>query len=178
MSPLAARYRYREPTATEPLGLLILPEKLEAFELAEHARELLSIPRVLALEPGRLPTPRFLRESAPARAAKRLKFPGTPRLFVLYHPRQYPLARALSARHAESELWYIRPDPRTLAEQDERPDELADLDRLAYERATPARVISQDSEPGELREPLRLRLRELEVISPHPFIPGARIGRN
>ena|SRR5579859_1502393 len=176
MSPLNPRYR--EPTSSEPLAVLLLPQKLEEFELAEHARDLLSIPRVLALEPGRFPTPRFLRESAPLRAAKRLKFPGKPRVLVLYHPRQYPLARALAARHEGSELWYIRPDPEIVGEQDERPDELADLDRLAYERATPARVISQDAEPGELREPLRLRLRELEVISPHPFVPGARIRRN
>ncbi len=36
---------------SEPLAVLLLPCKLEQFELAKHARGLLSIPRVLALEP-------------------------------------------------------------------------------------------------------------------------------
>jgi hypothetical protein len=159
----------------EPLAVLLLPTKLEHFHLAEHARDLLAIPRVIALEPGRLRTPRFLREAAPLRAAKRLRFPGEPRVLVLYHPRQYPLARALCARHEQAELWYVRPGRRGLAEQEERPGELIELDELACERATPARVLAQQSDPGELRERLRARLRELEIISPHPFVPGARI---
>ena len=81
----------------EPLGLLLLPSALENFELAEHARGLLQIPRVVALEPGRVRTPSFIRDAAAVRQAKRLKLPGVPRLVVLYHPIQYPLARALCA---------------------------------------------------------------------------------
>jgi hypothetical protein len=160
---------------SEPLALLLLPTKLEEFELADHARELLAIPRVLALEPGRWRTPRFLRESVPARTARRLPLPGEPRVLVLYHPQQYPLARALCARYEQAELWYIRPDAAQMSTGDPTGD-LADLDRLARERATETRVVSQTAAPNELREPLRLRLRELEVISHRPFVPGARIG--
>jgi hypothetical protein len=159
---------------TEPLAVLLLPGKLEEFEFAAHARDLLSIPRVLALEPGRFRTPRFLRDTASARAARRLRLPGEPRVFVLYHPRQYPLARALCARHTQAELWYIRPEPAQLLAADPA-EELTDLDQLATERAGPARVISQTAEAAELREPVRLRLLELEIISARPFVPGARV---
>jgi hypothetical protein len=158
----------------EPLAVLLLPAKLEEFELAPHARDLLSIPRVLALEPGRFKTPRFLRDTAPARSARRLRLPGEPRVFVLYHPRQYRLARALCARYQHAELWYLRPEPDELLAAD--PTEgLTDLDQLAAERAGPTRVISRTAEEPELREPLRVRLRELEIISARPFIPGARV---
>jgi len=162
----------------EPLGLLLLPARLEEFELAAHARDLLDIPRVIALEPSRVRIPRILREAAPARAAKRLRLPGEPRLLVLYHPRQYPLARALQARYGEAELWYLRPDRAALAATGERErEELDELDELACARATEARVISQLADARELREPLRLRLRELEIISARPFVPGARVSR-
>lgn len=159
----------------EPLGVLLLPAKVEDFELADHARDLLAIPRVLALEPGRVRTPRLLRHTAPIRTAKHLRFPGKPRLFVLYHPLQYPLARALCARYREAELWYIRPNPRAVGDPGEATGELTEFDRLARERATDARVISQEAEPQESRELLRGRLRELGIISPYPFVPGARI---
>jgi hypothetical protein len=162
----------------EPLGVLLLPSKLEDFELADHARDLLAIPRVIALEPGRARTPRLLRDALPVRTAKRLRLPGEPRLLVLYHPRQYPLARALGARYEQAELWYIRPGPPTLKVGDERErDELSELDQIACERATPARILSQLADPSELRDPLRLRLRELEIISPRPFVPRARVRR-
>jgi hypothetical protein len=159
---------------SEPLAVLLLPAKLENYDFAAHARDLLQIPRVLALEPGRFKTPRWLRETAPARSAKHLRFPGEPRVLVLYHPRQYPLARALGARYGSAELWYMRPDPDQLLAGDPTED-LTDLDQLASERATPARVISQTAEPAQLREPLRLRLRELGIISARVFVPGARV---
>lgn len=161
---------------TEPLGVLLLPSKLEEFELADHARDLLAIPRVIALEPSRARIPRFLRDAAPARTARRLRLPGEPRMLILYHPRQYPLARALYARYEQAELWYIRPEPQALQVRDERErEELSELDQLACARATPARVLSQLTNPSDLRDPLRLRLRELEIISPRPFVPGASV---
>jgi hypothetical protein len=159
----------------EPLGVLLLPSKLEEFELADHARDLLAIPRVIALEPPRMRTPRFLREVIPVRTAKRLRFPGEPRVLVLYHPRQYPLARALHARYEQAELWYIRPGPAALRVRDEREsDELTELDQLACARATESRIVSQLADSNELRERLRGRLHELEIISWRPFVPAAR----
>ena len=159
----------------EPLGVLLLPSKLEEFELADHARDLLAIPRVIALEPARARTPRLLRDAIPVRTAKRLRFPGEPRLLVLYHPRQYPLSRALCARYEQAELWYIRPGPASLRVGDVRErDELTELDQLACARATEARVVSQFADWSELRERLRARLHELEIISSRPFVPATR----
>lgn len=160
---------------SEPLALLLLPSKLDEFELAAHARILLRIPRALALEPGRLRTPRLLRQSAPVRAAKRIRLPGEPRVIVLYHPEQYPLARALSARYEQAELWYIRPDPSALVAEGGSAD-LGDLDRLAAERAGQEHLGGQGpDELSEVEERLLMRLRELEVISSRPFVPGARV---
>ena len=161
------RLRDLEQTAVEPLGILLLPCALEEFELADHARDLISIPRVVAVEPSRRRVPRPLRNSLPARHARRLRFPGDPRVLVLYHAIQYPLARALLARYADSELWYVRPDGELPDEPGYSRDELIELDQLARDRAR------QTIGPGD--DALRNRLRELEIISARPFVPGARI---
>ena len=160
----------------EPLGLLLLPCALEQFELEEHARGLLQIPRVVALEPGRVRTPSFIRDAAALRQAKRLKLPGTPRLVVLYHPIQYPLARALCARYQEVELWYVRPDPESLRDQGSysRQDQL-DLDDLAVERATRPVVLGTAEVLAAQTASLRDRMSELGIISHRPFVPGGRM---
>lgn len=162
------RPRYRDSSEREPLGILLLPCELEQFELADHARDLLAIDRVVAIEPPRRRTPRWLRDTLPARQARRLRFPGDPRVLVLYHPSQYPLARALVARYADSELWYIGRELEQVSDQPGfEPDELTELDQLARGRAR--QTISPDDDA------LRYRLRELEIISSRPFVPGARI---
>jgi hypothetical protein len=163
--------------ADEPLAVLLLPGRLEGFELEAHARDLLSIPRVVALESSRMRPPRFLRGAAfSVRQARRLRFPGRPRLLVLYHPAQYPLARALCACHENLELWYIPPAREALenagqnaGQADAR--ELLISDELARERAS---QVLAATEGGVDAAPLRARLRELDVINPHAFIPGAR----
>ena len=167
---------------TEPIAVLLLPRQLGEPEPGTHVRDLLSIPRVIALEPSRFRTPRLLRDAAPLRQAKRLRLPGDPRVIVLYHPEQYPLARALLGRYDAAELWYARPDPPALASEDEESRiDLPELDRLASERASPSRMIVIPGDPGDPGDPpgdpLRERLRELEVISPRPFVPWARIAR-
>jgi hypothetical protein len=162
----------REP-ATDSLAILLLPGKLEGTALEAHARDLLSIPRVVALEPSRVRPPRFLRDGISLRLARRLRFPGRPRLLLLYHPAQYPLARALCACYEDLELWYIAPggQDRPAADQAQAP-EVPALDALARERAT--RVLSA-AETGDVDDaPLRERLRELDVINPRAFLPGAR----
>jgi hypothetical protein len=156
------------PALREPLALLLLPAALEEFELSEHARRLLAIPRVVVLEPSRHRTPRWLRDSIPARQVKRLRLPGEPRVVVLYDPAQYPLARGACARYASAELWYLRGgEPGT--------DELADLDRLAQERAAEVRTLGTPEGLDAAEQALRVRLTELEVISHRPFVPGARV---
>jgi hypothetical protein len=169
----------REP-ATDSLAVLLLPGRLEGIALEAHARDLLSIPRVIALEPSRVRPPRFLRDSISLRQARRLRFPGQPRLLLLYHPAQYPLARALCARYEDLELWYVsppgrqdRPDPATAGQPDPRE---AALDVLARERA---RQVLPVTEAGVVDDaPLRERLRELDVINPRAFLPGARPARD
>jgi hypothetical protein len=159
----------------EQLGVLLLPLALEHFELEDHARGLLQIPRVVALEPSRHHTPRFLRDAAPLRQSRRLKFPGRPRVIVLYHPAQYPLARALLGRYREAELWYFRPRWEGLTEQPNfTRQELLELDELAAERA--AQIQPRGPELAAATDELRARLVELEVISARPFVPGGRIG--
>jgi len=163
---------------TEPIAVLLLPSAVEELEPGVDVRDLLSIPRVIALEPSRFATPRLLRDAVPVRQAKRLRLPGEPRLIVLYHPGQYLLARALCGRYPEAELWYARPDPAALSREAERARvDLSELDRLARERVSPSRIIDRDGELGDRGGPLRRRLRELEIISPRPFVPWARIDR-
>ena len=158
--------------ADEPLAVLLLPGRLEGLALEAHARDLLSIPRVVALEPSRLRPRRLLRDAALMRQGRRLRFPGRVRLLVLYHPAQYPLARALCACHENSELWYIPPGRGALETADQaHARELLEFDELARERA---RQVLTATEGGVDAAPLRARLRELDVINPYAFIPGAR----
>jgi hypothetical protein len=157
--------------ADDPLAILLLPGRLEGLAMEAHARDLLSIPRVVALEPSRVRSARSLRDAVSLRQARRLRFPGRPRLLLLYHPAQYPLARALCACHEDLELWYIPPGRTTLETTDR---EMLTLDEMARERAT--QVLTATGGGGG-SAPLRERLRELDVINPHAFIPGPRRSR-
>jgi glycosyltransferase involved in cell wall biosynthesis len=101
---------------SRPLCVLLLPRALEEFILRDQAEDLLKAPGVLAIEPARIPYGAYLRmPSALADAlamtqARRLNLPGTPRAIVIFHPLQYPLARALIGEHPDAELWYWRWD--------------------------------------------------------------------
>src|ERR1700729_1899666 len=145
--------------ADDVLAALLLPGPLEGFAREDHARGLLSIPRVVALEPSRMRPPGFFRDAICQRQARRLRFPGRLRLLVLYHPAQYPLARALCARYQDLELWYIPPERETMEAADEaHARELVAVDRMARERAAQVLVPSENYVDDE---PLRVRLREL-----------------
>ncbi len=157
--------------ADDALAVLLLPGRLEGLALESHARDLLSIPRVVALEPSRIRPPRFLRDAACQRQARRLRFPGRLRLLVLYHPAQYPLARALCAHYQDAELWYIPPEREALQADEAHASELLAFDGLARERA---RQVLATSERGVDDGSLRVRLRELGVINPCAFLPGTR----
>jgi hypothetical protein len=162
--------------ADDSLAVLLLPSKLEGFELEAHARDLLSIPRVIALEPSRVRTPRFLRNALGMRQGRRLRFPGRPRLVVLYHPAQYPLARALLAHDEDLELWYIPPGREAgLVTGGADARELLEFDELARTNATQTLPVIGRAEVHDM--PLRHRLRELEVINPRAFVPGERSRR-
>lgn len=158
--------------ADDALAVLLLPGRLEGFALKGHARDLLSIPRVVALEPSRMRPPRFLQDALCQRQARRLRFPGRLRLIVLYHPAQYPLARAMCAHYRDLELWYIPPGREFLEAADEAGTrELLALDELARERA---RQVLAVGEHGVDDGSLRARLCELNVINPRAFLPGTR----
>ena len=98
------------------LAVLLLPRTLEQFILREQAEDLLRAPGVVAVEPARIPYGAFGRlPHAPAlmlaaTQARRMKLPGDLRVVVMFHPLQWPLARALLANHPEAELWYGRWD--------------------------------------------------------------------
>lgn len=161
----------------ESLAGLLLPGRLEGFRLESHARDLLSIPRVIALEPSRFRAPRLMRDATMARQGARLRFPGVLRVVVLYHPAQYPLARALCSRYQDAELWYVASDPDgPEAARGFTADELLAFDDLARERARSTLAVVEGTAVKD--EDLRLRLRELDVISARAFIPGGRFHRS
>ncbi|MGI8713892.1 MAG: hypothetical protein ACR2NR_12100 [Solirubrobacteraceae bacterium] len=158
----------------EPLAVLLLPGDLEGFELEAHARDLLTIPRVIALEPAHTPTPRFLRDAVSMRQARRLRLPGRLRVVVLYHSGQYPLARALCAHNEHAELWYVPSDGGALTVPDQaQTSDLLAFDELARVNACQTLPVSQDGQVDDVS--LRSRLRELEVINSRAFVPGARM---
>jgi len=157
----------------ESLALLLLPGRLEGLPFEAHARSLLSIPRVLALEPGRIRAPRFMRNAASLRQASRIWLPGLLRVVVLYHPAQYPLARALCGRD-DGELWYIPPDSAQLERDSGSDPDLVEFDDAARARAT-ATLAVHENEVDDA--PLRERLTDLDIISPRAFVPEARFRR-
>src|SRR3954466_8632263 len=95
-----------------PIAVLLLPRTLESFILRDQADDLLTAPGVVAVEPARISYGAYLRVPASvadglaAARAGRLKLPGIPRVIVIFHPLQYPLARGLIAHHLDAQLWY------------------------------------------------------------------------
>lgn len=108
------------------------------------------------------------------RLAKRLRFPGAPRVVIMFHPRQYRLSRALAARH-EAEIWYVTGGPWEPYEVTGEEADLRLFDQWAREVAAGIVVATGSQSPRVDNEPLRSRLVELGIISSKPFIPGARI---
>jgi hypothetical protein len=118
-----------------PLCVLLLPAALETFELRERAEDLLTAPGVAAVDPPRLSYGGAARlgegfaDGLAAIQARRMRLPGHPRALVVFHPLQYPLARALAGIHPDAELWYGPVgEPGTERERE--------LHALAGERAT------------------------------------------
>jgi hypothetical protein len=168
------RFSWRPEAPSEPLGVLVLPGRLEEIEFAAQARDLLDIDRVVALEPSRRQARSGLTaELVAIRQARRLRFPGRPRVVVLYHPRQFHLARGLSAQH-DAELWYVTGAALDALSSSEE-EALRLLDERAREVASGLIAPGAGETAREDNQPLRARLVELEVISSRPFIPGARI---
>src|SRR4051794_321984 len=143
----AARAELEEQT---PLCVLLLPRALERFILRDQAEDLLTAPGVVAIEPARVPYGAYLRLPGPvadglgATQARRLKLPGRPAAVVIFHPLQYPLARALISENPDCELWYWRWDRYEVA-YDASPRRRARLEELhdnAMHRAALTIVVS------------------------------------
>jgi hypothetical protein len=100
----------------QPLCVLLLPRPLERFILRDQAEDLLRAPGVVAVEPARVPygafgrMPATLADGLAAVQARRIRLPGVARSVVIFHPLQYPLARAMLVLHEGAELWYGRWD--------------------------------------------------------------------
>ncbi len=101
-----------------PIAALLLPRTLERFILREQAEDLLRARGVVAVEPGALRYGAFARLpeavalSVARGQARRLVrgLPGRPAAVVVFHPLQWPLARAVLEHVPGCELWYGRWD--------------------------------------------------------------------
>ncbi|HWC86581.1 MAG TPA: hypothetical protein VG388_08580 [Solirubrobacteraceae bacterium] len=161
----------------DPLAVLLLPQRLEEFELADHARDLLRAPRVIALEPPRVPWSRLARLPeafalrTALRSAKRLKLPGAVRVVIVYDPLQTFMGLGLLARHPEAELWYLRSAGESEGEEGDARfrQRVADLAELARRRAVLDMSIDElaplppERTWFEANEPLWDRLEELDI---------------
>jgi Glycosyl transferases group 1 len=172
-------------TSRQPLALLLLPRTLEEFILRDQAQDLLRAPGVVAIEApklrygvlGRLPD--WLGSALAVGQARRLKLPGIPKVIVIFHPFQYPLARALLDRHPGSELWYGRWDRYEEAyDADGRTKErLVELHTLAAERSSLTFVASAELERLEREASRDAKLVPLAADSfPAPDPTGIVVG--
>jgi hypothetical protein len=100
----------------EPIALLLLPRPLDAFILRDQAQDLLRADGVVAADPPAVPygtvlrLPQVMAHGVARRTARRLlralRRHGTPRVLVIFHPVQWPLARAILDAEPDVELWY------------------------------------------------------------------------
>jgi hypothetical protein len=104
-----------------PLCLLLLPRPLDGFILRDQAEDLLRAEGVVAVDPPRVPygavarLPHAIGHVLANGVAKRLiralrRNGDRPKVVVIFHPVQVPLAQAILARTPDCELWYGRWD--------------------------------------------------------------------
>ena len=134
--------------------MLLLPAPLERFILRDQAEDLLRAPRVVALEPGRIPygayarVPRAVAARLARLEARRLLRGlrgGAPRVVVIFHALQEPVARAMVDAVPGCELWYWRWDRYEVAYDASRRqrDRLEELHLAATLRAATTIVVSE-----------------------------------
>lgn len=156
----------REAAVTPKLCLLLLPSKVEDLPYRERVEDLLGAPGTAAVEPARIGglrrVPDVFRDGIAAIQARRLKLKGVPRAIIAFSPLQYPLARALLARHPEAEIWYAL-DPAGPPEQAAQ----RELHHAAVTRASlrfPTAGEPGES-PREQNRPLWKRMESLGIES-------------
>ena len=154
----------------DPRALLLLPRPLEGFILADQVRDLLRSDGVVAADPPRIPygavarLPAPMRDRIARRTARRLlrALKGDLRAVAIFHPVQWPLARALLAERPGAELWYGRWDRYEVA-YDASPSmrvRLAALHEQAARRSALTFVVSH-----KLAELEREEGREAQVVA-------------
>ena len=135
--------------------VLLLPRALEDLILRDQAEDLLTAPGVVAVGPPRVPYGAVLRlpgavvARLAARQARAVRagLQGPPRVVVVFHPVELPLAAALCDLEPGCELWYARWD-RYEAAYDASPERRARL--AALHEATAARSALTFAASGEL----------------------------
>ncbi len=157
MEPRAARLAAVSSLANkgQPICVLLLARELEQFILREQAEDLLRSPAVVAVDPPRIRYGAMARLPRPAAAAlatrqakrlvKRLRSDrGEPRVVVIFHPLQLPLAEAIQADCGGCEIWYSRWDRYELAYDatPERRQRLAELHEKASEASSLTFAVS------------------------------------
>lgn len=96
----------------DPIALLLTPRTVDRFILYDQGQDLLRAPGVVAVEAPRIPygalgrLPDWAGDALAAAQARRLRVPGRPVAAMIFHPFQWPFARALLARWPELQLWY------------------------------------------------------------------------
>jgi hypothetical protein len=141
----------------QQLLVLLLPQKLERFDLEPQARELLRAPGAVAVDPARIPVGRIPATVAAGLAvgqARRLRLPGMPAAVAIFHPLQFYLAGAMLARHPTCELWYGEPDEAVAALYEQ-------LHTAASTRAALTFPVTTDLDVTRLQ----LRMAELGILT-------------
>src|SRR3954453_16072167 len=171
-----------EQAELPPIAVLLLPRTLESFILRDQAEDLLTAPGVVAVEPARISYGAYLRlpasvaDGLAAAQARRLKLPGIPRVIVIFHPLQYPLARGLIAHHPDAQLWYWRWDRYEAAYDASRRQKarLEELHLAASLRAAVNIVVSDALGEG-VEEPVLVPLAADSFPAPDPAPPGVAV---
>jgi hypothetical protein len=96
-----------EAAHQQPLLLILLPSRLEAFAHREPVERLLAAPGVIAVEPPRVPLSVAFARIVARRQVKRMRLPGVPHAIAVFDTLQVPLAAALIERHPAAELWAL-----------------------------------------------------------------------
>jgi hypothetical protein len=100
------------PPADQPVALLLVPRTVDRFILYDQGQDLLRASGVVPVEAPTVPygalgrLPGALADALAAAQAARLKPPGRPVAAMMFHPFQWPFARALLARFPDCQLWY------------------------------------------------------------------------
>ncbi len=90
-----------------PLLVLLLPTRLEQFDLRERVEMLLAAPGAVAVDPPRVPLSLALARTVSRRQAKRMRLPGVPHALGVFEEQQLPLAAALVERHPDADVWAL-----------------------------------------------------------------------